>query len=47
MPHITCEEDLAFHCASIFLTYTEYERLKKAGETVSPINKHVSDLAEK
>lgn len=33
----------------LYLTYTisEYERLKKAGETVSPINKHVSDLAEK
>lgn len=46
---MTCEEDLAFHCISIFLTYTisEYGRLKMAGETVPPIDIQESDLAEK
>lgn len=46
---MTCEEDLAFHCISIFLTYTisEYGRLKMAGETIPPIDIQESDLAEK
>lgn len=41
VPQMTCEEDLAFRCASILQTYiiSEYGRIKMAGTMIPPIDK--------